>query len=124
MSTRCHTDQHDHHDVYEAQCPCRAMLDLLANKWSALAIGALEDGPLRFGALQRRLQGISPKVLTQTLRRIEGAGLVERTVYPAVPLHVEYELTPLGRSASIPLRNLRIWVEDNLDLTTAPATPA
>ncbi|MFD0648447.1 MULTISPECIES: winged helix-turn-helix transcriptional regulator [Streptomyces] len=124
MSTRCHTGQHDHHDVYEAQCPCRAMLDLLANKWSALAIGALEDGPLRFGALQRRLQGVSPKVLTQTLRRIEGAGLVERTVYPAVPLHVEYELTPLGHSASIPLRNLRIWVEDNLDLTTAPATPA
>lgn len=94
MSTQCHTGQHDHHDVYEAQCPCRAMLDLLANKWSALAIGALEDGPLRFGALQRRLQGISPKVLTQTLRRLEDAGLIERTVYPAVPLHVEYELSP------------------------------
>ncbi|AJZ84539.1 winged helix-turn-helix transcriptional regulator [Streptomyces antimycoticus] len=123
MSTQCHTGQHDHHDVYEAQCPCRAMLDLLANKWSALAIGALEDGPLRFGALQRRLQGISPKVLTQTLRRLEDAGLIERTVYPAVPLHVEYELSPLGHSASVPLRNLRRWVEDNLDLTTASAKP-
>ncbi|GAA0553319.1 winged helix-turn-helix transcriptional regulator [Streptomyces antimycoticus] len=109
--------------MYEAQCPCRAMLDLLANKWSALAIGALEDGPLRFGALQRRLQGISPKVLTQTLRRLEDAGLIERTVYPAVPLHVEYELSPLGHSASVPLRNLRRWVEDNLDLTTASAKP-
>lgn len=123
MSTQCHTGQHDHHDVYEAQCPCRAMLDLLANKWSALAIGALEDGPLRFGALQRRLQGISPKVLTQTLRRLEDAGLIERTVYPAVPLHVEYDLSPLGHSASVPLRNLRRWVEDNLDLTTASAKP-
>ncbi|MBI0295299.1 helix-turn-helix transcriptional regulator [Streptomyces sp. PRKS01-29] len=123
MSTRCHTGQHAHHDVYEAQCPCRAMLDLLANKWSALAIGALEDGPLRFGALQRRLQGISPKVLTQTLRRLEDAGLVERTVYPAVPLHVEYELSPLGHSASVPLRNLRLWVEDNLDLATTAAKP-
>ncbi|MBB5160053.1 winged helix-turn-helix transcriptional regulator [Saccharopolyspora phatthalungensis] len=119
MSTRCDTGQHDHHDVYEAQCPCRAMLDLLANKWSALAIGALEEGPHRFGALQRRLQGISPKVLTQTLRRLEDVGLVDRTIYPAVPLHVEYELTQLGRSAAVPLNNLRTWVEENLDLTTA-----
>ncbi|MFF5585462.1 winged helix-turn-helix transcriptional regulator [Streptomyces hygroscopicus] len=123
MTTRCPTGQHDHHDVYEAQCPCRGMLDLLANKWSALAIGALEEGPLRFGALQRRLQGISPKVLTQTLRRLEGAGLIDRTVYPAVPLHVEYELSPLGHSASVPLKNLRLWVEENVDLATAPTKP-
>ncbi|MFI1122311.1 winged helix-turn-helix transcriptional regulator [Streptomyces hygroscopicus] len=123
MSTRCPTGQHDHHDVYEAQCPCRGMLDLLANKWSALAIGALEEGPLRFGALQHRLQGISPKVLTQTLRRLEGAGLIDRTVYPAVPLHVEYELSPLGHSASVPLKNLRLWVEENVDLATAPTKP-
>lgn len=90
MTTDCQTGLHAHHDVYSAQCPCRAMLDLLANKWSALAIGALEDGPQRFGAVQRLLQGVSPKVLTQTLRRLEDAGLVDRIVYPAVPLHVEY----------------------------------
>ncbi|MER5936427.1 helix-turn-helix domain-containing protein [Streptomyces sp. NPDC001928] len=118
MTTQCLTGQHTDHDVYAAQCPCRAMLDLLANKWSALAIGALEDGPQRFGALQRLLQGVSPKVLTQTLRRLEGAGLVDRTVYPAVPLHVEYDLTTLGHSAAVPLRLLRTWVEDNLDNTT------
>lgn len=100
-----------------AQCPCRALLDLLANKWSALAIGALEDGPQRFGALQRRLQGISPKVLTQTLRRLEEFGLVDRTVYPAVPLHVEYALTALGKSAAVPLNLLRTWVEENIDNT-------
>lgn len=117
MTTECRTGQHDHHDVYEAQCPCRPMLDLLANKWSALAIGVLEEGPQRFGALQRRLEGVSPKVLTQTLRRLEAASLVDRTVYPSVPLHVEYELTELGHSAAVPLRNLRAWVEDNLDLT-------
>ena len=115
MTTDCLTGQHAHHDVYAAQCPCRSMLDLLANKWSALAIGALEDGPHRFGALQRHLQGVSPKVLTQTLRRLEDAGLVDRTVYPAVPLHVEYALTALGRSAAVPLSLLRTWVEDNLD---------
>ncbi len=115
MTTVCLTGQHSDHDVYAAQCPCRAMLDLLANKWSALVIGALEDGPQRFGELQRHLQGVSPKVLTQTVRRLQEFGLVDRTVYPAVPLHVEYSLTELGRSAAVPLRMLRNWVEDNID---------
>ena len=119
MTTICLTGRHAHHDVYAAQCPCRAMLDLLANKWSALAIGALEDGPQRFGALQRLLQGVSPKVLTQTLRRLEDTGLLDRTVYPAVPLHVEYNLTALGHSAAVPLRLLRTWVEENIDNTTS-----
>lgn len=117
MTTDCPTGRHAHHDVYAAQCPCRAMLDLLANKWSALAIGALEAGPQRFGVLQRMLQGVSPKVLTQTLRRLEEAGIVDRTVYPAVPLHVEYALTDLGRSAAVPLSLLRSWVEEHLDET-------
>ncbi|GGP87545.1 winged helix-turn-helix transcriptional regulator [Saccharothrix coeruleofusca] len=115
MAATCVTGKHDQHDVYAAQCPCRAMLDLLANKWSALAIGAMERGPQRFGELRRVLQGVSPKVLTQTLRRLEEVGLVERTVIPAVPLHVEYELTELGRGAARPLRSLREWVEDNID---------
>lgn len=104
-----------HHDVYSAQCPCRAVLDLLADKWSALIIGALEAGPQRFGALQRRLQGVSPKVLTQTLRRLEEGGFVDRTIYPAVPLHVEYALTALGGSAAVPLAGLRAWAEANVD---------
>jgi DNA-binding HxlR family transcriptional regulator len=121
MTTVCLTGQHADHDVYAAQCPCRAMLDLLANKWSALAIGALEDGPRRFGELQRHLQGVSPKVLTQSLRRLEEYGLVDRTVYPAVPLHVEYSLTELGHSAAVPLRMLRSWVEDNVDGAAASA---
>ncbi|WP_392671318.1 winged helix-turn-helix transcriptional regulator [Streptomyces sp. LN785] len=119
MTTTCETGQHAHHDVYASQCPCRAMLDLLANKWSALAIGALEEGPQRFGALQRFLQGVSPKVLTQTLRRLEDVGLVDRTIYPAVPLHVEYALTDLGHSAAVPLSLLRNWVEENIDNTTS-----
>ncbi|MDF3294235.1 MULTISPECIES: winged helix-turn-helix transcriptional regulator [Streptomyces] len=122
MTTSCSSGQHAHHDVYAAQCPCRALLDLLANKWSALAIGALEEGPQRFGALQRRLQGVSPKVLTQTLRRLEDFGLVDRTVYPAVPLHVEYALTSVGRSAAVPLNLLRTWVEENFD-NAAPGEP-
>ncbi|MEU2337232.1 helix-turn-helix domain-containing protein [Streptomyces sp. NPDC006654] len=115
MVTLCATEHHEHHDVYAAQCPCREVLDLLANKWSALAIGAMEDGPQRFGALQRRLQGVSPKVLTNTLRRLEDKGFVDRTIYPAVPLHVEYALTDLGRSVARPLAQLRSWVEEHID---------
>ena len=115
MPTACPTGDHHGHDVYAADCPCRPLLNLMANKWSTLAIGVLEAGPARFGELQRRLQGVSPKVLTQTLRRLQEAGMVNRTVYPAVPLHVEYELTDFGQSAADPLRYLRSWVEDNLD---------
>ena len=100
-------------DVYAAMCPCRDLLDLLANKWSALAIGALEDGPRRFGQLRARLEGVSPKVLSQTLRRLEEQGLLTRTPYPEVPPRVEYELTDLGRGAAVPLADLRLWVEAN-----------
>jgi len=108
-------------DAYSAACPCRELLDLLANKWSALALTALEDGPRRFGALRTKLQGISPKVLTQTLRRLEELGLVNRVVYPSVPLHVEYSLTALGRDACVPLGELRRWVESNVDRIPALA---
>ncbi|WIM98899.1 helix-turn-helix domain-containing protein [Actinoplanes oblitus] len=114
MTVTCATGEHDKHDVFAALCPCRGLLDLIANKWTTLAVGALESGPLRFGALQRHLEGISPKVLTQTLRRMEDAGLLTRTVYPAVPLHVEYELTAVGRSLTVPLRGLREWAEHHL----------
>lgn len=107
-------DECERNDVYAAMCPCRDMLDLLANKWSALAIGALEDGPQRNGQLKRRLEGISPKVLSQALKRLEDHGLLTRTVYPEVPARVEYELTELGHSAAAPLKNLRDWVEHNI----------
>ncbi|MEE1754478.1 winged helix-turn-helix transcriptional regulator [Streptomyces sp. SP18CS02] len=120
MDTGCTAARHD---VYAAQCPCREVLDLLANKWSALAIGALEEGPQRFGALRRRLEGVSPKVLTNTLRRLEERGFVDRTVYPAVPLHVEYALTELGHSVAEPLRQLRTWVEVHLDDIRGARTP-
>jgi DNA-binding HxlR family transcriptional regulator len=109
----------DPKDVYAANCPCRSVLDLLADKWSALALGALEIEPQRFGAIKTRLQGISPKVLTSTLRRLEHQGLVDRTVFPVVPLHVEYALTPLGVDACVPLAALRSWVEANVDRFSA-----
>lgn len=108
------TEACERNDVYAAMCPCRDMLDLLANKWSALVIGALEDGPQRFGELRRRLEGVSPKVLSQTLKRLEEHGLLTRTVYAEVPARVDYELTDLGHSAAAPLAHLRDWVEANV----------
>lgn len=108
------------HDVYDAQCPCRGVLDLLADKWSALAIGALAEGPQRFGELKSRLQGISPKVLTATLRRLEARALLRRTVYAEVPVRVEYALTDLGIDAEKPLRALRTWVEANIERFPPP----
>lgn len=103
-----------HYDVYLAACPSRDMLDILASKWSALAIGALDDGPLRFGVVKQKLDGISAKSLSQTLQKLEANGLVTRTVFPEVPLRVEYSLTDLGLSAGEPLRFLRDWVEANV----------
>ncbi len=96
-------------------CPCRDLLDMVASKWTALAIGALENGPVRFGEMKRELEGISQKMLTQTLRALERDGLVTRTVYPTVPLRVEYELTDLGRSVIEPLAALRSWAQQNYD---------
>ncbi|ARJ03881.1 transcriptional regulator [Cnuibacter physcomitrellae] len=90
------------------------MLDLLANKWSALTIGLLEEGPMRFGELKRELPGVSPKVLSSTLKRLEEAELLTRTVYPEVPLRVVYTLTERGVSAAAPLAHLREWVNDNV----------
>src|ERR1700754_3489722 len=107
MTLMCRTGEHDAHDVYGRLCPCRDVLDLIADKWSTLVIGALEDGPQRFGALQRRLDGVTPKVLSATLKRLAASRLVDRTVYPAVPAHVEYALTDLGETLVAPLAALR-----------------
>jgi DNA-binding HxlR family transcriptional regulator len=113
IATRDHAATVERNDIYAAVCPCRGMLDLLANKWSALAIGALEGGTLRFGELKRSLDGISPKVLSSTLKRLEDAGLLHREAFAEVPARVEYSLTDLGRSASVPLAHLREWVNEN-----------
>jgi DNA-binding HxlR family transcriptional regulator len=70
---------------------------------------------VRFGVLRTRLPGVSAKMLTRTLRRLESAQLITRTIYPDVPPRVEYELTGLGASAAVPLGLLRTWAEENLD---------
>jgi DNA-binding HxlR family transcriptional regulator len=103
------------YDAYLAQCPARQLLDRIADKWVSLAVNALADGPQRYSDLQRRLASISQKMLTQTLRNLERDGLVCRTVTPAVPVRVDYELTPLGRSLLPVMRAVKDWAEENMD---------
>jgi DNA-binding HxlR family transcriptional regulator len=102
-------------DVYEKDCPTRQVLDLIADKWAALIVGLLEAGPMRFAALQKRIGGISQKMLTQTLRGLERDGLVQRTVYAEVPPRVEYALTPLGRTLWEPIYAIIRWSEENIE---------
>uniref|UniRef100_UPI000592A9A3 winged helix-turn-helix transcriptional regulator n=1 Tax=Nocardia concava TaxID=257281 RepID=UPI000592A9A3 len=85
-------------ESYLRRCPARDILAVLADKWVLLVLGTLrkEGGPIRFNELRRRLDGITQKVLTRTLRDLERDGLVRRTVYPTVPPRVEYTLTDLG----------------------------
>src|SRR5215470_15340050 len=105
--------------VYNATCPTRRVLDVIADKWAALIVGLLEDGPLRFAVLQRRIGGISQKMLTQTLRNLERDGLVQRTVYAEVPPRVEYALTPLGQTLRAPIAALIGWAEEHIEAVTA-----
>ncbi|QQQ75338.1 helix-turn-helix transcriptional regulator [Saccharothrix sp. 6-C] len=102
-------------DAYLRTCASRAVLDLLTNKWVCLVIGALRPGTLRFGELRRRLDGITQKMLTQTLRDLERAGLVHRAVYPSVPPRVEYRLTPLGDNVGGLMDAIRVWSETYIE---------
>jgi DNA-binding HxlR family transcriptional regulator len=106
-------------DVYLRGCASRTALEVIANKWTHLAVCALRDGPMRFGVLRRRLQGVTQKMLTQTLRTLERNGLVTRTLYPTIPPRVDYELTDLGRSAVGVLDEILRWSEQHSAEITA-----
>ena len=101
-------------DVMSATCPTRTVLDLIADKWTVLVIHVLAEGTHRFGELLRKIDGISQKMLTQTLRRLEGDGLLSRAVFPEVPPRTEYQLTALGRTLRGPLDALCDWAEKHL----------
>lgn len=95
------------------RCPSRKLLELLADKWTVLLIAALSRGVNRNGRLLNEIGGISQKMLTQTLRKLVGQGLVERIDYHTVPPHVEYRLTPLGETLVEPIHVLGRWVEEH-----------
>ena len=85
------------------------LMDQLADKWSVCVLLALADGPVPFNALKRKVEGVTQKMLGQTLRRLEANGIVERRAYPTMPMRVEYEVTPLGRTLTPVIEDLRSW---------------
>ena len=90
-------------------CPARQALDIVMDKWTPLVVYLLSGGPQRYTQLKRQIGGITQKMLTQTLRKMEDEGLATRTVYPTAPPSVEYALTPLGKSLCEPLEVLFYW---------------
>ncbi len=95
--------------LLSADCPMRQMLDLVGDKWTPPILYLLSSGTKRYTDFQRQIPGISKKMLTQTLRRLESAGVINRTVYPIVPPKVEYYLTPFGEKLIEPIAGLAKW---------------
>src|SRR4030088_2936769 len=102
-------------DAYLAECPSRKLLDRIADKWVALVVKSLMDGPKRYSEVSHQLAGVSQKMLTQTLRSLERDGVLTRTVTPTVPVTASYELTDLGHSLHDMTRGLRSWAQSHMD---------
>lgn len=102
-------------DVYAANCPTRKLLDRVADKWSVLILLLLGHEAMRFNALRRRIDGVSQKMLSQTLRSLERDGLVSRTVVATVPVTVTYAITPLGCGLIGSLQSMIDWAETHMD---------
>ncbi|VVC77151.1 HTH-type transcriptional activator HxlR [Aquicella siphonis] len=101
-------------DPYIKMCPSRAVIKVVCDKWTILIINLLSTKTCRFGELKRRIEGISQKVLSQTLQKLQRYGFVSRQSYPILPMKVEYELTALGKSLSLQLRTLTEWTLENM----------
>ncbi len=110
-------DTEEDYDVLQwdtrVDCEVRQILDRVADKWSLLVIALLDQRSLRFTELKRKIDGVSQRMLTRTLRHLERDGLVERTVYPTVPPRVDYALTPLGASLHTTIKALVVWTESH-----------
>ncbi|MEU3412086.1 helix-turn-helix domain-containing protein [Streptomyces sp. NPDC006658] len=102
-------------DAFLADCRARLAFDLLSNTWNAVVLWALRDGPMRPIDLRQRIGGISSKVLTETLRRLQFNGLVERLADPGAPSRVEYQLTALGRTLLAPIDAVGAWAFEHGD---------
>jgi DNA-binding HxlR family transcriptional regulator len=100
-------------DVLLADCPARLAVEIIADKWAVVVVYALSRGPRRHGDLVDLIGGISKKMLTQTLRRLQRHGLVDRRAFADAPPRVEYELTDLGRTLVEPIETLTRWAEGN-----------
>ncbi|BCJ63958.1 helix-turn-helix domain-containing protein [Polymorphospora rubra] len=98
-------------DVFARACPSRAIMENIVGKWGVLALAALLEGTYRFNALRRRVDGVSEKMLAQTLQNLERDGLVHREVQATIPARVEYSLTPAGTRIATQLVNLLEVIE-------------
>ncbi|WP_328874077.1 helix-turn-helix transcriptional regulator [Streptomyces sp. NBC_00287] len=103
------------YNVFAKACPSRGTLEHVTGRWGALTLGALHEGPLRFNELRRRVDGVSEKMLSQTLHALERDGLVHREAQPTNPPRVDYELTPLGRDVAERLLTLIHFLEGQMD---------
>lgn len=101
-------------DVFEPRCPSRGMLRNVTSTWGTLVLIALQSGTLRFSDLRRTVAGVSERMLSQTLKQLEGDGLVSRRSYPQVPPRVDYALTDAGREAAVLVTALTDWIEDRV----------
>ena len=101
-------------EVFSTNCPSREILNHVTSRWGVLVLSALMDGTHRFSELRRKIDGVSEKMLAQTLQQLEMDGFVDRVSYPVVPPHVEYSLTPLGEQIGAQIDSLVDWIESNL----------
>ena len=101
--------------IIRPDCRTRRGLELIADQWTMLVVVALQEDTKRFSQLYAHIEGISKKMLTQTLRGLERNGLVKRVIYPVIPPMVEYSLTPLGRTLIGPIWALREWSEQYIE---------
>ncbi|MEN3310388.1 MAG: hypothetical protein V7603_6590 [Micromonosporaceae bacterium] len=106
-------------DVFARACPSRRVLENVAGKWGVLALAALHEGPYRFNALRRRVDGVSEKMLAQTLQALERDGLVHREAQASIPPRVVYSLTPVGRRVAGKLLSLIKVLEDEMPAVSA-----
>jgi DNA-binding HxlR family transcriptional regulator len=101
-------------ELFAPACPSRGVLEHVTSRWGVLVLVALLEGTHRFSELRRKVGGVSEKMLAQTLQSLEADGFVRREVFPVIPPHVEYSLTPLGQEVAERVEGLADWIEENL----------
>ena len=101
-------------NVLAADCPSRLILQHVTSRWGTLVLIALSGGTVRFSGLRRAIEGVSERMLAQTLQVLEGDGLILREARAVVPPHVDYSLTPMGREVATRVLALAGWIEGNL----------
>ncbi len=105
---------HRRGEVFSTACPSREILNHVTSRWGVLVLVALMEGTHRFSELRRKIDGVSEKMLAQTLQQLEQDGFIDRVAYPVVPPHVEYSLTALGMQIGSQVDSLVDWIEINL----------